>query len=103
MGAHFFKPCRVSPLKTVDRLLFIADGEHGSGFGMGGITGKKLLRQSSDNLPLGRTGVLGFVHQNMLKPAVDFEQNPLGRRARIEQPVGADNQVVIIEHAKAGF
>ena len=103
MGAHFFKPCRVSPLKTVDRLLFIADGEHGSGFGMGSITGKKLLRQSSDNLPLGRAGVLGFVHQNMLKPAVDFEQNPLGRRARIEQPVGADNQVVIIEHAKAGF
>ena len=39
----------------------------------------------------------------MLKPAVDFEQNPLGRGARIEQPVGADNQVVIIEHAKASF
>ena len=70
---------------------------------MGGITGKKLLRQSSDNLPLGRTGVLGFVHQNMLKPAVDFEQNPLGRRARIEQPVGAGNQIIIIEHAKPGF
>ena len=70
---------------------------------MDGIASKKLIRKRGDDLPLGGARILGFIDENMLKAAVDFEQDPLGGRARTEQPIGGDNQIIIIEHAKAGF
>src|SRR6185437_5791140 len=68
---------RIGALKTEDRLFFIANGEKCAWrLATSGFTGKKFFRKRSDNRPLLRTGVLGFIDQNMVQTLVQLEQHP---------------------------
>ena len=79
--AHFGKELWLCALKAVDRLLFIANGKHGALdplMLMAPFAGKKLFRQFGNERPLCRRGVLGFIDQNMIKAAIELEQDPGG-------------------------
>ena len=103
MLALLFKLARVGPLKGKNRLFFIAHGKQCAHRLMAVLAGEKLIGQSTNKPPLRRAGILRFIDQNMLQPAIDFEQHPLRRAMPAQQPIGRGNQIVIIQHGARRF
>ena len=100
MVSKGFPHRRIGALETENRLLFVADREECS-FGVLARTfsGKELLGQGPDDLPLLGIGVLGFIDQDMVEPAIELEENPRRHRAIDQKIAGAVDEIVIIETA----
>ena len=78
MCLHLIKRSRIGPLERIDRLLLVAHDKHSPlAVHACALAGGKFLGQLFDHGPLGWAGVLGFVHQNMVDPAIKTEQDPL--------------------------
>ncbi len=80
MIAHEAEVRRVGVLETVDGLFLVADGENGARqrpFTLAGaFAGIEVPGQSFDHLPLGGTGVLGLVDQDVVDTAVELVMDP---------------------------
>lgn len=76
MLPHCQKGVRVGALKAEDRLLHVANGEHGADRGACALAGKKFLGQGGYDGPLLGIGVLCLVDQNVIEPAIELEQHP---------------------------
>ena len=83
-GAHDGAPAvelgRVGALEGVDGLLAVTDGEDGAGAFTGGVAGEELGGEGAGDGPLGGGGVLDFVEQEVVQPAIELEQDPGGAR-----------------------
>ena len=98
-SARLVERIDVGALERIDRLLAIADGEHGALCVPRRLTGKELLGQRVCDAPLLRRGVLDFVQQQVIETAVQLVEHP--GRARIDQQVGrAADQVIVIQQAR---
>ena len=98
-GAPELEGVGVGPLKAVDRLLAITDGEHRADhIRPCPDAGEEFLGQPSGDLPLRGRGVLHLIQQQMIQPTVELEQHP-GRTGIEQQPRGAADQVLVIELA----
>ena len=97
----------IGALEAEDRLLDVADGEHGARragqavFGrraLGSGAGEKLPRDRLDQAPLLRAGILGLVDQDVVDAAVQLVEHPFGRRLAGQQVLGHQDQVVEIDN-----
>ena len=102
--AHFVKFFGHRPLERVNRLLFIADDEHGF-FRIrihpqprGQFTGQRL-----DHIPLGGAGVLGFVDQDVVKRAIQPIKHPVAHIIACQKIAGFQDQIVKIQEATLGL
>ena len=88
----------VCALETKDRLFLIAHGEDRSrGLRPGALTRKELIGDRPHDLPLLGIGVLRFVDQDMVQPAIEFEQDP-GRHVAVRQKIaGAVYQIIVVQ------
>ena len=75
-GAHGLERRRIGALEAVDRLLGVADGEHGAHLLARAETGEEFLGQGGDDLPLLRVGVLGLIDQDVVEAAIELEKHP---------------------------
>ena len=81
MGAHPVERLGVGALERVDRLLLVADDEDRAGNVVAGAApGGELGREALDHRPLLGGGVLGLVHQDVVDPAVEPVEHPVGQR-----------------------
>ena len=105
MIPHDVEGVRVGALKTVDGLFFVADHEQGAVGFPGAFAGEELIGQGLDQVPLFGTGVLGFVDQNVVQPAVQFIKHPLGGHPADQQGPGQMDKVVVIQQGalRLGF
>ena len=86
----------IGALERIDRLLAVADGEHGAVHVAGRRAGEELRGQRVRDAPLLGRGVLHLVQQQVIEAAVQLVQHP--GRAGIDQKVGgAPDQVVVVE------
>ena len=89
-------------LEGVDRLLLVADHEHVAlEQALGGLagSGEELLGQGADDFPLLGSGVLGFVNEDMINPAVELVEHPGGHGARGDQIACLFNEIGEVERA----
>ncbi len=91
------EPRRVGTLEGIDRLLLVAHGEQRAQLLAGARAGEELRRQSLDDAPLRRVGILRLVHQDMVDAAVDLVEHPGGRVGAGQQVLRLDDQIVIVE------
>ncbi len=90
---------RIGALEGKDRLLLVADGKDGAHDPVARSgTRCEFRRQPFDDVPLPWAGVLGFVDQDMVDAAIEFEMDPACGDA-VEQVVCLVDQVVIVEQA----
>ena len=80
IAAHFVQCMRVGTLEAEDRLFLVAHNEQRAGCFTRTFAAEKLVRQRRDHTPLLRAGILRFVDQQMVEPAVDLVEHP-GRDA----------------------
>ncbi len=66
----------VGALETIDRLLLVADRKQRAELSGSAFAREELLRQSLNDRPLCRVGVLRLVDQDMVDAAIDLEQHP---------------------------
>ncbi len=105
--AHVGEHLRRRALEAVDRLLFIADGEHGPDAVALAAAGEELARQRLDQLPLNGARVLRFVDQDMVDAAIELVKDPLGLAGNrcaersAEQVGGALYQILEVERGAA--
>ena len=76
---------RLRALERIYRLLFIPHSEKRSGLRNITLLLVELLGQSINNIPLRRRGILGFIQQDMLYPAIKFIAHPLRDFAAAQQ------------------
>ncbi len=86
IAVHARQRARIGALKTINRLLLIADDEQRARHVFSAKTCEKFLRQRVDDLPLLGAGILRLVDENMIDAAVELEQHPW-RDARLLQQV----------------
>ena len=82
---------RVGAAEAVDALLGVADDEGAAA--AAGVAGGHLLQQRQQQAPLGRTGVLELVEQQVIDALVQAVADPLGIAVRGQQAVSAPFQV----------
>ena len=97
----------IGALEAEDRLLDVADGEHGARragqtvFGRRALdagAGEKLPRDRLDQAPLLRAGILRLVDQDMVDAAVHLVEHPFRRRLAGQQVLCHQDQIVEIEN-----
>ena len=99
-----FEGGRIGALETEDRLLAVAHHKQRAVRNLAAAgSGKELLRQRADDLPLGQAGILRFVDKDMLDAAVKLEQNPLRRCLIDKQVTGFQNEIVEVIGAAEFF
>ena len=106
-GKHF----RRRALETVDRLFFVSDREHRAraiaflahAIFTHAVARVKLADQLFDHAPLDRAGVLSFVNQDMVEPAVELVEDPGCGVRLIEQARGMRDEIVKIERGTLRF
>ena len=91
------EPRGIGALETVDRLLLVADGEQRAQLVARALAGEELRRQSLDDAPLRRIGVLRLIDQDVVDAAVDLVKHPGGGVGAQQQVPRLDDQVVIVE------
>ena len=97
MLAHAGEGARIRALKAVDRLLAVADREHGAQPAGRVVADKKFRGEDRDDFPLLGIGVLRLVNQDVVEPAIELEQHP-GRDAVVPQQVErGQHQIVVVE------
>ena len=81
----------IGALEAEDRLLLVADREQRARTHplARALAGKELLRQLVDDAPLLRAGVLRFVDQDVVEPAVELVEHPGRGMALFQQRNGA--------------
>ena len=86
-------------LKGEDRLLLVADREHGAHHAVTRArTGGEFRDEMRDDVPLPGAGILRLVDQHMIDAAVELVVHP-GRRAAGQQGQCLVDQIVIVEQA----
>ena len=73
MPPHPQEGVRVGALKAVDRLLCVTDGKNCAGAVARAVAGEKLFGERGYDLPLLGVGVLRFVDQYVVEPAVELK------------------------------
>ena len=94
------KFARIGPLERIDRLLFVTHNKQRPRIIFArAIAAIEFIGKPFDHVPLAGAGVLGFVHQDMIDPAVNSVQNPC-RDGRIgQQTAGLQDQIIKIQPA----
>ena len=103
MTLHLVKAFGVSPLKRIDRLLFVAHRKDRARQITRTGTGQKLFRQGADHIPLVGARVLRFVNQHMVDTAVELVEHPRGHRVDFQHFAGAGNHVFIVKKSAGAF
>ena len=94
---------RIGALEAENRLFCIANREQRALDLAGAFADEKLAAQRLEQPPLLGVCVLRFVDQNVVDAAVQLIKNP-GRDARtLQQPVGGQDQIVVINQTAAAF
>jgi hypothetical protein len=88
---------RIRTLEAVDRLLVVADREHGARPQPCTDPGEELLRQRPDHRPLVRVGVLRLVEQHVINALVELVVHPLHGPVGLQQAARGGDQVVVVE------
>ena len=99
---HFREHLGRRALEGEDRLLLVADREHGAVLGSRACAGEKLGAERGKNAPLRLGCVLGFVEQQVIEPIVKLVQHPSGARPRHQRERTRD-LIVEIERAALGL
>ena len=89
---------RIGTLKGIDGLLLVTNDKDCARY-IGARTSPagEFLRQTFNDLPLNRAGILRFIHQNMVDAAIQPVQHPR-RHCRIGQQITClDDQIVEIQ------
>ena len=87
-------------LERIDRLLFIADREHGARHAARARAGGELGGEPADDFPLLVAGVLRLVDQHMIDAEIELVMHP-GRVDVGEQRQRLVDQIVVIKQAAA--
>ena len=64
---------RCRPLERINRLFGVTHGKDGAQAGSAAFTGKKIIGQQFENIPLDGARVLGLIHQQMIDPLIELE------------------------------
>ena len=88
---------RVGALEAEDRLFLVTHRKHRARCVAGPGAGEKLGRQRRDDLPLHRAGVLGFVDQHVVDPAVELVKDPWGDARPLQQVCGLEHQILVVQ------
>src|SRR5215471_20998717 len=97
MPPHAPEGMRVGSLKAVDRLLCVTDSKNCAGAVARTFTGEKLFGERGHDLPLLGVGVLCFVDQYVVEPAVELKQYPGRDTGMAQQAKRPDNEIFVIE------
>src|SRR5438552_9297335 len=89
-------------LKAEDGLLLVSHNEERAR-ALAAIAGEKFLAQAADDTPLLGTGVLAFVDENVIEPAVELVKHPGRGIAAFQEPQCFRNQIVVVENAAFAF
>ena len=95
--AHLLELARIGALEAEDRLLGVADGEHGAAALDRAFAHEEFLGQAADHLPLVGVGVLRFVDQHMVDAAIELVEHPGRARRALQQAPRGHDQIVIVE------
>ena len=100
MVAHQVEPLGIGPLEGIDRLLLVTHDKDGAGnLGAGALACGKLGGECLDDLPLGGAGILRLIDKDMVDPAVEAKEHPLGHLFSGQKPPCGADQIVEIEPA----
>ena len=89
-------------MEPIDGLLEIPHGEQRAGLvGVHAHATVKIVTERADYVPLGRVGILCFIHKNMINLPIQLKPHPIRHLAMLQQGCGAPNHIVKINRAKS--
>ena len=100
IALHLREFLRRGVLEGIDRLLFVADGEHGALYAARAGAGGEFGGEPAHDLPLLVAGVLRLVDQHVIDAEIELEMHP-GRVDIGEKLQRLVDQVIVIEQAAA--
>ena len=97
--AHRGESFGVGILKTVDRLFFIADDKQSAVVVARRAPEKNSSAKRRDDIPLRAAGILRFIDQQMIKPVIEFMQNPGRDAGTLQQVQRFVHKIIVIKRA----
>ena len=91
-------------MEPVNGLLEIPNGEQRAGLvGVYAHAAVKIVTERADYVPLGRVGILCFIHKNMINLPIQLKPHPIRHLAMLQQGCGAPDHIVKVNRAKGLF